>query len=73
MADTKSDQNETFQAGALNHQGGPYLRLATAYVPPQLVIREMYALPEALQKGTLFPELYQPYSHHHKYRSEGEV
>ncbi|MEG3069051.1 MAG: spore coat associated protein CotJA [Syntrophaceticus schinkii] len=49
------------------------LRLATAYVPPQMSAREMFTLREALQKGTLFPELYRPYPHHYKYPQDCEV
>lgn len=37
------------------------LKLATAYIPPQRMIRETFTLTEALNKGTLFPELYRPY------------
>lgn len=37
------------------------IALATAYVPPQ-VFRDMYNLTEALNKGTLFPELDRPYT-----------
>ncbi|MDQ0286615.1 hypothetical protein J2Z49_001729 [Desulfofundulus luciae] len=38
----------------------PPLRLAQAYVPPQRYGRT-YSPAEALEKGTLFPELYSPY------------
>ena len=38
------------------------IALATAYVPPQVFnASSMYSLPDALQYGTLFPELYRPY------------
>jgi hypothetical protein len=61
-------------ADALFHKPGyPRLRLATAYVPPQMSAREMFTLREALQKGTLFPELYRPYPHHYKYPQDCEV
>ncbi len=39
----------------------PSLELAVAYILPQ-VFRETYTLSEALARGTLFPELYRPYS-----------
>ena len=35
-------------------------RLATAYVPFQ-ILNQVYNQREALQRGTLFPELYSPY------------
>jgi hypothetical protein len=35
-------------------------KLARAYVPFQ-IMNQIYSPNEALQKGTLFPELYQPY------------
>lgn len=38
----------------------PNLELARAYVPIQ-TFGPTYSLPEALDKGTLFPELYRPY------------
>jgi len=41
--------------------GCPGLALATAYVPPQ-AFANTYSLPDALQHGTLFPELYRPYT-----------
>lgn len=37
-----------------------YVMMANAYVPYQTYM-EAYPLPEALEKGTLFPDLYQPY------------
>lgn len=37
-----------------------YVMMARAYVPYQTYI-QAYPLTEAIQKGTLFPELYQPY------------
>ncbi|AKL94436.1 spore coat protein CotB [Clostridium aceticum] len=37
-----------------------YVMLAHAYVPYQTYMNA-YPLTEALMKGTLFPELYQPY------------
>jgi hypothetical protein len=36
------------------------IKLARAYVPYQPYVR-LYPLPEALMKGTIFPNLYQPY------------
>ncbi|MFZ7104835.1 MAG: spore coat associated protein CotJA [Peptococcaceae bacterium] len=36
------------------------LKLARAYVPYQPYVR-LFPLPEALMKGTIFPNLYQPY------------
>jgi len=36
------------------------MQLARAYVPYQPYVR-LYPLPEALMKGTIFPNLYQPY------------
>jgi len=42
--------------------GGMSIALATAYVPPQVFSSSsMFALPDALNNGTLFPELYRPY------------
>lgn len=38
----------------------PPMHLARAYVPVQLY-GKTYPLAEALEKGTLFPELYRPY------------
>lgn len=38
----------------------PKLKLARAYVPFQ-VMGKVYCPEEALDKGTLFPELYRPY------------
>lgn len=38
----------------------PCVMLANAYVPYQCYVKGFPA-PEALDKGTLFPELYQPY------------
>jgi len=38
----------------------PPLELATAYVPPQ-VLGRTFTPAEAVQYGTLFPELYRPY------------
>lgn len=46
------------QAAGLHPQPG--LRLAQAYVPWQRYGR-VFSPPEALEKGTLFPELYSPY------------
>lgn len=43
-----------------DYTGIPYLELATAYVPPQ-VLGRTFTPTEALQHGTLFPELYRPY------------
>lgn len=51
------------------YPGVPQIRLATAYIPPQM-FREMFPLSEALNKGTLFPELYRPYR---RYPMKGEV
>jgi len=36
------------------------MKLARAYVPYQPYVR-LYPLQEALMKGTIFPNLYQPY------------
>jgi len=47
--------------GTPGFSGDMGIALATAYVPPQ-VFRNMYSLTEALNKGTLFPELYRPYT-----------
>ncbi|HZJ83639.1 MAG TPA: spore coat associated protein CotJA [Clostridia bacterium] len=44
---------------------GPNMRLARAYVPYQIYL-ESYPPMEALEKGTMFPELYQPY---HDYKN----
>lgn len=63
MVDTQDKINES-QATSFkfNHSDyAGYIKLATAYVPPQL-LNEMFPLSEALMKGTLFPELYRPYS-----------
>lgn len=38
----------------------PDMKLAHAYVPNQ-VMGQVFSPQEALQKGTLFPELYMPY------------
>lgn len=46
------------------------LRLATSYVPPQQMIRQTFSLSDALQKGTLFPELYSPYQRREAPRHE---
>jgi len=68
-----TEQNYTTvenSADALSHYPGmPRLKLATAYIPPQ-VFRDMFPLSEALNKGTLFPELYRPYR---RYPMKGEV
>lgn len=37
-----------------------YVMMARAYVPYQTYM-QAYPLTEAIMKGTLFPELYQPY------------
>ncbi|MGQ9498306.1 MAG: spore coat associated protein CotJA [Desulfotomaculales bacterium] len=42
------------------YTGIPHLELATAYIPPQ-VLGRTFTPAEALQHGTLFPELYRPY------------
>jgi hypothetical protein len=47
-------------AEAYHYPGFVDIKLATAYVPPQ-EFKEVYTLEEALNKGTLFPELYRPY------------
>ncbi|MEC9489144.1 MAG: spore coat associated protein CotJA [Halanaerobium sp.] len=39
----------------------PGMRLAQAYIPYQ-IMNMTYSPFEALQRGTLFPELYQPYT-----------
>ncbi len=36
------------------------VKYANAYIPYQCYV-QAYPLPEALMRGTLFPELYQPY------------
>ncbi|WP_034328840.1 spore coat associated protein CotJA [Alkaliphilus transvaalensis] len=46
------------------------VKLASAYVPYQCYM-QAYPLPEALMKGTLFPELYQPYIPEEKLKKEG--
>lgn len=38
----------------------PYMKMAHAYVPYQF-LRETFRPTEALKKGTIFPDLYQPY------------
>lgn len=43
----------------------PKLRLATAYVPWQRYGR-LFSPREALMRGTLFPDLYQPYGKHYR-------
>lgn len=60
MASADENKRAEEQGEAFSYPGHLHLELATAYVPPQ-VLREMYSLPEALSKGTLFPELYRPY------------
>ncbi|MDH7577288.1 MAG: spore coat associated protein CotJA [Bacillota bacterium] len=60
MANSEENKKKEEQADAYYYPDHMHLRLATAYVPPQ-VLREMFPLPEALSKGTLFPELYRPY------------
>lgn len=61
----KENNTPEMMTDTLSHYPGvPRIRLATAYVPPQMSAREMFTLPEALKKGTLFPELYRPYQHH---------
>ncbi|AFV12286.1 spore coat protein CotB [Thermacetogenium phaeum DSM 12270] len=65
MTDDIKGANESAEALGY-YPGDQRLQLATAYVPPQ-VLREMFTLPEALRKGTLFPELYRPYPHHYDY------
>ncbi|MFW5980879.1 MAG: spore coat associated protein CotJA [Halanaerobiaceae bacterium] len=44
----------------------PNMRLAQAYIPFQHY-SEKYSLQEALQKGTLFPELWRPYCRKNRY------
>ena len=43
----------------------PNMRLARAYVPYQIYTKS-YSPKEALEKGTMFPELYSPYDDHQK-------
>ncbi len=38
----------------------PYTRLANAYIPFQ-IMDKVFSPAEALRKGTLFPELHDPY------------
>ena len=45
----------------IEFNNGLNLKLAEAYIPFQ-TYTQSYNLSEALQKGTLFPELYKPYS-----------
>ncbi len=48
--------------GIPGYPGNMNIALATAYVPPQVFSNSsMYALTDALNNGTLFPELYRPY------------
>lgn len=45
-------------------------RLARAYVPFQ-IMDQIFSPTEALRKGTLFPELYEPYRTGRKYGGGG--
>jgi hypothetical protein len=47
--------NETYY-----YDKGSECRLARAYVPFQ-IMNQVFSPDEALRKGTLFPELYEPY------------
>ncbi|MGB9791954.1 MAG: spore coat associated protein CotJA [Thermacetogeniaceae bacterium] len=60
MAESKKNKTAGKDAVAQFYPGKEYIKLATAYVPPQW-FRESFTLSEALSKGTLFPELYMPY------------
>jgi len=60
MTDIKNTKGPGEGAATLLFPGDRLIRLATAFVPPQK-FRESFNLPEALHKGTLFPELYWPY------------
>lgn len=46
----------------------PDSELARAYVPFQ-IMGKIYSCKEALEKGTLFPELYKPYKYEDKKKS----
>ncbi len=62
MPDIKNTKGPGEGAAAQSFPGDRFIRLATAFVPPQR-FRESFNLSEALRKGTLFPELYWPYRH----------
>mgnify|MGYP001943804217 FL=1 len=47
------------------------LELARAYIPYQEYTRS-WSPEEALERGTMFPELYRPYSPHEDYRDRGK-
>lgn len=63
MTDIKNTRTAGEDAVAQFFPGKEFIRLATAFVPPQR-FRESFNLSEALRKGTLFPELYMPYRYH---------
>lgn len=55
--ENKSQMESDIEMNVQNWRG---LRLARAYMPVQTFTRKFEPF-EALQRGTLFPELYQPY------------
>ncbi len=55
-----SKKKPNMGAGMYNNVIGPNYELARAYVPIQ-VFNQQYRPEVALQKGTIFPELYRPY------------
>lgn len=55
-----SDKDILEKAQDLNIYTCTNMRLAQAYIPYQIMTRTFPPM-EALQKGTLFPELYRPY------------
>jgi hypothetical protein len=57
--DDHSDTNGDI--GRYATPGGISPELARAYVPPQQYV-DTFPLPEALAKGTLFPDLFKPYT-----------
>ncbi len=65
-ADQNLDQNQTKFIGPPIHTGYspgatyPEMELARAYVPIQR-LNQLYTPVQALETGTLFPELYRPY------------
>uniref|UniRef100_A0A7C2IVP5 Spore coat associated protein CotJA n=1 Tax=Ammonifex degensii TaxID=42838 RepID=A0A7C2IVP5_9THEO len=60
MKKQPSPQNENAAVQSAGGSPCPELRLATAYVPPQGYGKQ-FSPEEALQKGTLWPDLYSPY------------
>lgn len=67
-ADQSSDQNQAKFIGPILNPGQSYypgttypeMELARAYVPIQRM-NQLYTPVQALETGTLFPELYRPY------------